>query len=94
MPGVPVALCSVERPILKVYPFSMTPARADFVSYCDTAANKFWVLLQHTIALVSNLLQSLLWQSCLCACVRVISRAFWWLIESAVEYLSSCVATL
>lgn len=51
VPGVPVALCSVQRPILSVYPFSMSPGKADFVSFCDTAANRFWIVLQHTIAL-------------------------------------------
>lgn len=70
VPGVPVALCSVERPILAVYPSGMTPAKADFVSFCDTAANRFWVFLQHTIALVSAELGR-----AVCVCVCVLSRA-------------------
>lgn len=66
VPGVPVALCSVERPILAVYPSGMTPAKADFVSFCDTAANRCWVALQHTIALVSVLSMA---EQCVCVCV-------------------------
>jgi hypothetical protein len=66
VPGVPVALCSVQRPILSVYPFSMSPGKADFVSFCDTAANRFWIALQHTIALVSWELGSPCAGQCMC----------------------------